>query len=152
MIYVIKHAHVSVMGEIKMANPPKCRECNMVLKWPKWTGKPQRPVEPTGQLHDCPMFGGNKSYKGEKWVNLKKEDLEMCEYCGRWLLTEKSHEKYPNVNYTSRIDHLQTLHPNGEILDSLDFIVISDVGREELRKKLNIPKPTKLYSTTSIKI
>ncbi len=136
------------MGEIKMVKDlPKCRKCNMTLKWPEWTGKPQRPVEPNGLPHDCPMFGGNDSYKGGKWVNLKKEDLEICVYCGNWFLTEKSHEKYPNVHYTSKADHIKVYHPNNELLDVVDFMIVDEVYKEELRIKYNLTKRTELYKS-----
>lgn len=118
----------------------------MDLKWPKWTGKPQRPVETSGNQHDCPEFGNGGFGKNDKWVKIIKKDLEFCEYCDNWLLTKEAHEKYPLLNYTSREDHLRMFHPNGEILDWIDWRAIGDEQKDVFRLKHGIPKRSELYS------
>ena len=113
----------------------------MVLKWPPWTGKPQRPVEKSGQSHECQEFGTR-----EKWVKLKTEDHDFCELCGRFPLKPEVFEKHPQLCGLTLTEHLKLWHPNGEILDDLDFRVMTDKDRDEFRIKYDVPKRTDLYT------
>lgn len=139
--------------------PPKCKHCDLVLKWLPWTGKPQRPVEQSGEDHNCPKFQGGGDYsKKEKWIKLKAEDFDFCELCGRSLMKPETFEKYSKLAGLTLEEHLKTFHPNGEILDDIDFMVIYSVedfmtGKKETfeeayartRKEMRMPKRTRKY-------
>jgi hypothetical protein len=120
----------------------------MVLKWLPWTGTPQRPVEVSGKEHNCPTFkdkGKNNYSVKEKWVNIMAEDFEFCQFCANFTLTEKAHEKYPNVHYISKEEHIKLFHPNDKVLDFIDLKCITDEDKVNLRKQWNHPKNNGLY-------
>lgn len=105
-----------------------------------------------GKWHDCPKstnkYTGKQSKGFEKWVKripLTDKDHLFCDMCDRFLLSPETHEKYPLYTFVSTEDHNDMFHPNGEILDNIDFIVISDEEKEKLRIKRNQPKRTVKY-------
>lgn len=57
----------------------------MILKWPQWTGKPSRPVEPDGKAHNCPKYSGGGDYKSKYDVDIwtKYEPEPSFYFCGR---------------------------------------------------------------------
>ncbi len=57
----------------------------MELKWPPWTGKPQRPVEPSGDPHNCPKYsgGGRKSNSWDMGDPLDTTIKPIISYCGK---------------------------------------------------------------------
>ena len=128
-----------------MANIPTCKYCNITLKWPAWTGTPQRPVEQSGKEHDCPKFAGKGKgkYQGKSnWVkyDMKDEDFDFCKFCGRFCYKESLHIKYPALNYISLDMHINRYHPNGEIMDFIDYKILTKEDEEAMRKKWNHPR------------
>lgn len=78
----------------------------------------------TGKWHDCPASQSKFSNtKYIKRIPLTDKDYEFCHLCGCWLLILESHEKYPNIHYTSAEEHIKIFHPNGEILDNIDSML-----------------------------
>ena len=45
----------------------------------------------------------------------------------------------------SLTEHLKVFHPNNEILDDIDFMVLSDEEKEKHRVSWNMPKTNKKY-------
>lgn len=126
-----------------MAN---CKYCNIPLKWKKPYTAGDRPVELNDQPHNCPKFGNGKKQNKVKWSPpLESGDLELCDMCGRWLITKKAHDKRPELHYVDMIEHIETFHPNGEILDDIDFMAITSEQKETFRLKTNTPKITTKY-------
>lgn len=120
--------------------PPKCKYCDLTLKWPPWTGKPQRPVEKSGNPHNCPKFkgSGNSNYSTKtKWVKLTKEDYNKCELCPPelgWCLTPETKKKYEQLVCNTLDEHLKLWHPNKERLDAVDFMAITDENKQKIRE------------------
>ena len=126
----------------------KCKNgCKTELKWILPYKAGDRPVELNGQPHNCPNWGGGKKdfSKKQKLVKLTSDNYERCKYCGRLIITVKTHEIYPSIHYVSMDDHISMFHPNGEILDDIDFQALSDEEKDEKRKMCNTPKRTTFY-------
>lgn len=107
----------------------------MTLKWGPWTGKPSRPVEPSGSPHNCSSFSkGSEDYGGrKKLVKCTKDMFNMCELCNRWLFTEETHIQHPQFHHVSMSKHMKMFHPNDEVLDDIDFKVMTDEQKNILR-------------------
>lgn len=116
------------------------------MKWPAWTGKPQRPVELSGEAHDCPKFAGKGGkYQGKSnWAkyDLTTKSFDFCEFCGRQPYTEETFEKYPDLFGLTLEEHIEQYHPNGEILDWIDFKALTPETEKSMREKFNYPKRT----------
>jgi hypothetical protein len=131
-----------------------CKYCQIPLKWKQPYTAGDRPVELNDQPHNCPNFSGKKDYTSKKqWSKpLEPNDLEFCDMCDRWMVTEETHNRRPELHYISKEDHIKMFHPNGEILDDIDFMSpavsdgeTSEDAKNRIRKEWNQPKPTTKY-------
>lgn len=86
----------------KKKDPPKCEDCEKVLKWPKWTGKPERPVEiKDGSKHICqgpPTALEEDTYTDEDF----ERDLETSQSMDS-SLPEHQDDKLPVVESSKMI-------------------------------------------------
>lgn len=126
----------------------KCKYCEADLKWLQPYKAGDRPVELSGNAHNCPKFSGSETKnfsKFEKRIPLIDKDFDFCNMCARHFLTKASHIKYPSLYYTSLEYHKEKYHPNNEILDDIDFMVLSDEQKENIRVKWNKSNRTTKY-------
>jgi len=80
----------------------------------------------------------NKFYKG------KKEDYVKCELClgnSGHCYVDDFFDRHPEIHGHTISEHKAQWHPNGELLDDIDFMVISDEEKEKTRKLWNQPNP-----------
>ena len=127
----------------------KCKYCDIPLKWKQPYTAGDRPTELNGKAHDCPKFTGKNTSgfaKFEKRIQLVYNDFEFCDMCARYFLTEKTHIKYPSLHYISMGFHKEKYHSSGEVLDDIDFMVITDEQKEKMRIMWNQPKRTTKYT------
>ena len=130
-----------------MAKCPVCKEFIDGYEWkPTKSGKKWL-FSASGKGHDCPKstskFKSNETYV--KRIPLIDKNFIFCNLCGNWLLNAEAHEKYPKLHYISMEVHIKTSHPNGEILDDIDFKAVSNNEKERIRIKWNQPKRTTPY-------
>ena len=72
-------------------------------------------------------------------------DYEFCELCGIHVYKKETLEKHKQLGGTDLTEHLKIFHPNNEILDEIDFMVISDESKEKFRVDWGMPKIDKKY-------
>lgn len=125
----------------------KCKYCDIPLKWKTPYKKGDRPVELNGETHNCSNFSGGKNNysKKDKWTSMKAVESQFCDMCGKWWVTEEAQKENPSSNYITINEHINQYHPNGEILDNIDDMCISDKEKEETRIVWNQPKRTTKY-------
>lgn len=73
----------------------------------------------------------------------KKSDYVKCKLClgnSGHCFVDGFFERHPEVNGHTLSEHTAQWHPNGEILDDIDFMVISDEEKAKVRKLWNQPK------------
>lgn len=132
-----------------MARCPSCKKELVGYNWTKTKNNKNWLQDKSGQWHDCPnakkWIGGDK--KTGTWVfySFKPEDFEFCEFCGCQPYKEHTFEKYPALFGLTLEEHIEQYHPNGEILDDIDFKVITDEAKENMRVRCNKPKINKKY-------
>ena len=129
-----------------MAKCPVCKEFIDGYEWKVTKSGKKWLFNASGEGHDCPANQNKLSNsKYVKRVPLTDKDHIFCHLCGNWLLSEEAHIKYPKLHYISTKEHIKSLHPNGEILDDIDFKCVSDDEKEKIRIKWNQPKRTTQY-------
>ena len=96
-----------------------------------------------GSWHNCP----NTTSKSKQKDFLKVTDkfFDFCELCSHLVYKESIKLQYPQLNGESLTEHLKIFHPNNEILDDIDFMVISDEDKEKVRVDWGMPKTDKKY-------
>ena len=80
----------------------------------------------------------------EKWKKAKKSDYLKCKLCtgnGGHLLTESGHERFPHTFYETMEEHLLRYHPNGEIRDEIEMMVLTDEEKADMRISWKCPDP-----------
>ena len=88
------------MTQVKR-DPPKCKNCNKVLKWRPWTGKPQPPVDPaTGEPCNC-----WRSDKNDKQRFLGKDSYIKCLYCEGYYQKDKGNEEHERLYHLNKIKY-----------------------------------------------
>jgi hypothetical protein len=114
----------------------RCPICKTEQHGYSWTATPKgkkwlKNVE--GNWHDCPnttsKYQSKSSFVTTVKLVYKKETLEK-------------HAQLSGFNLT---EHTKVFHPNNEILDDIDFMVISDESKESIRVDWNMPKTNKKY-------
>jgi len=81
--------------------PPKCRNCDKILMWKPWTGKPQPPVDPsTGEPCDC-----WKMSNGDKPRFLGKSLYVKCPYCETYYQKEKGNEEHERLYHLDKVSY-----------------------------------------------
>ena len=86
--------------------------------------------------------------KDGKWCNklsiqsqetpTKKGDLEKCKLClgnSGWLLSETGRERHPRWYSLTPEEHKNMFHPNNEILNDVDFMILTDEERLEIKNE-----------------
>jgi hypothetical protein len=133
-----------------LARCPVCKVEQIGYEWTttktgkKWLKNAQ------GKWHDCPKsvkrYESRPTYsKHEEFVKLTASDFEFCELCSGFLHKEEVLKKHPKINGITLTEHLKLFHPNNEILDDIDFMVLTDEEKERVRKKWNWKKREKKY-------
>jgi hypothetical protein len=138
-----------------MSTCPACTK-DLGSNWvwsPTKKGKKWLKNTKSGEWHDCPKstFKGKSNFQERKWIKATAKDHEQCEFCGNWLYTREAHLEHPTWNYISMEDHVKMFHPNGEIMDEIDFKCVSDEEKEEFRRLFNMPKRTEKYQVVKRK-
>ena len=96
-----------------------------------------------GSWHNCPNTTGKSKQKD--FIKVTDKFFDFCELCSGLLYKESIKSQYPQLHGESLTEHLKTVHPNNEILDDIDFMVLSDEDKEEFRIRCNLPKINKKY-------
>ena len=83
-------------------------------------------------------FIGYNIYKNLDLIKLfcKKNDIEKCKLCkgnSGWILTEQGRSRLVDRYSPTMEEHLKTYHPNNEVLDDIDFMVVFNDQKEQLR-------------------
>ena len=96
--------------------------------------------------HDCPKTTSKyQSKPTSSTTRLVFNDYEFCELCGVLVYKKETLEKHKQLSGTDLTEHLKIFHPNNEILDDIDFMVISDEDKEKVRVDWDMPKTDKKY-------
>lgn len=97
-----------------------------------------------GKWHDCPA---NKRTKPQtsSYLKLVFNDYKFCELCGIHVYKKETLEKHKQLSGLSLTEHLKVFHPNNEILDDIDFMVLSDEEKQKVRTVWKMPKTNKKY-------
>ena len=99
-----------------------------------------------GNWHNCPNSTGKYQSKNQKnFVKVTDKFFDFCELCSMFLFKESIKSQYPQFSGETLTEHLKTFHPNNEILDEIDFMVISDEEKEKMRMLWGMPKINKKY-------
>lgn len=117
------------------------KECNKCKK--KGLGWDYEHNKKTGKwkLEDHRKKDGewcNKQSVKPHEAELKKGEIEKCKLCkgnSGWLLTEKGRKNHPKWVSATPEEHAMLFHPNNEILDDIDMMVISDSEKLAIRKQ-----------------
>ena len=96
-----------------------------------------------GSWHDCPKTKGKLNQKD--FLKVTYKFFDFCELCSHLVYKESIKLKYPQLYGESLTEHLDIFHPNNEILDDIDFMVISDEAKEKFRVDWGMPKTDKKY-------
>lgn len=125
-----------------MAKCPICKNDIPGFNWVKTKKGKNWLQNNDGQWHDCPKSNGGVKYK---IVNLTNDDLDFCDMCGRFCIKPETFEKHPQLGGLTITEHVQQWHPNGEILDDIDFMVLTYKEKDKLRYQWVQPKRKKKY-------
>lgn len=118
-----------------MAKCVVCKEFIVGFEWtPTKSGKKWL-ADKNGNWHDCPKSQSKFVRKSLFSTPLTAKDHEYCDMCDRWLITKECNERRPEIHYISREDHNEKFHPNGEILDDIDFIVPTMIDKDNGEKE-----------------
>jgi hypothetical protein len=127
----------------------RCPICKTEQYGYNWTATPKGKKwlkNSEGRWHDCPKTTSKyQSKPTSSTTRLVFNDYEFCELCGILVYKKETLEKHKQLGGMDLTEHLKTVHPNNEILDDVDFMVISDEDKEEFRIRCNLPKINKKY-------
>tara|TARA_R110001599_G_scaffold11343_1_gene54151 strand:+ start:203 stop:628 length:426 start_codon:yes stop_codon:yes gene_type:complete len=128
----------------------RCPICKTEQHGYSWTATPKgkkwlKNVE--GKWHDCPKTTSKYQSKSSfvTTVKLVYNDYDFCELCGVLVYKKETLEKHAQLSGFNLTEHTKVFHPNNEILDDIDFMVISDESKESIRVDWNMPKTNKKY-------
>jgi len=125
-----------------MAKCPICKNDIPGFNWVKTKNGKNWLQNSEGQWHDCPKSSSESKFKR---INLTNEDHDFCDMCGRMCIKEEVFEKYPQLGGQTLEEHVESWHPNGELLDDIDFMVLTDKQKDKLRYQWVQPKRKKKY-------
>ena len=128
----------------------RCPICKTEQYGYNWTATPKGKKwlkNAEGKWHDCPKTTSKYQSKSSfvTTVKLVYNDYEFCELCGVHVYKKETLEKHKQLGGTDLTEHLKIFHPNNEILDDIDFMVISDETKEKFRVDWGMPKTDKKY-------
>tara|TARA_R110000824_G_scaffold175358_2_gene353726 strand:+ start:1003 stop:1392 length:390 start_codon:yes stop_codon:yes gene_type:complete len=115
----------------KICNKCQTKELGWDMEYNKKTGK--------WKLDDHRRQDGkwcNKLSKQSQEIKIKKNDIEKCKLCkgnSGWILTEQGRSRLVDRHSPTMEEHLKTYHPNNEVLDDIDIMVIFNDQKEQLR-------------------
>jgi len=98
-----------------------------------------------GIWHNCPKSTGKYQSKKKDFVKVTDKFFDFCELCSVLFFKESIKSQYPQFSGEILTEHLKRFHPNNEILDEIDFMVISDEEKEKVRVSWGMPKSNKKY-------
>ena len=128
-----------------MARCPICKTEQYGYNWvstpkgKKWLKNAQ------GIWHNCPKSTGKYQSKKKDFVKVTDKFFDFCELCSVLFFKESIKSQYPQFSGEILTEHLKRFHPNNEILDEIDFMVISDEEKEKVRVSWGMPKSNKKY-------
>ncbi len=128
-----------------MARCPICKTEQIGFNWTTTKSGKKWLKNSNGEWHDCPMSSSSFGGKKEKVRLLIDSDFDFCHDCGRFFIKESIRDEL-KIHGDTLEQHIEVWHPNGEILDDVDYMAISEVEREKLREEWNMPKTTKRYN------
>ena len=73
-----------------------------------------------------------------KILKLTKKNHESCELCtgnAGYCYTEETHRDYPQLKGLTLAQHKAVWHPNGEVLDDIDMMGITNDSKVKLRNE-----------------
>ena len=127
----------------------RCPICKTEQYGYNWTATPKGKKwlkNSEGRWHDCPKTTSKyQSKPTSSTTRLVFNDYEFCELCGVLVYKKETLEKHKQLSGTDLTEHLKIFHPNNEILDDIDFMVISDEDKEKVRVDWDMPKTDKKY-------
>ena len=127
----------------------RCPICKTEQYGYNWTATPKGKKwlkNSEGRWHDCPKTTSKYQSKPTSSITrLVFNDYEFCELCGVLVYKKETLEKHKQLSGTDLTEHLNIFHPNNEILDDIDFMVISDEDKEKVRVDWDMPKTDKKY-------
>ena len=131
-----------------MTRLAKCPICKIEQYGYNWvtTPKGKKWLKNTeGKWHDCPKTTSKYQSKPTSNTRLIFSDYEFCELCGIHVYKKETLEKHKYLGGTDLTKHLKMFHPNNEILDDIDFMVVTDEEKENVRAVWKMPKTDKKY-------
>jgi len=130
---------------IYLARCPICKTEQYGYNWVT-TPKGKKWLKNTeGKWHDCPKTTSKYQSKPTSNTRLIFSDYEFCELCGIHVYKKETLEKHKYLGGTDLTKHLKMFHPNNEILDDIDFMVVTDEEKENVRAVWKMPKTDKKY-------
>lgn len=133
-----------------LARCPICKSEQVGYNWTATKNGKKWLKNAKGQWHDCPK--STRKYeprstfsKYEKYIKLTSNDFDFCEFCDGFMYKKEILEKYPDIHGKTLTEHIEMFHPNGEILDEIDYMVLSDDQKEKKRKEWKKPKQYKKF-------
>ena len=129
-----------------MTRLAKCPICKIEQYGYNWVTTPKGKKwlkNAEGSWHNCPKNAGKSSQKD--FLKVTDKFFDFCELCSHLVYKESIKLQYPQLYGESLTEHLKIFHPNNEILDDIDFMVISDESKEKVRVDWNMPKTDKKY-------
>lgn len=132
----------------------KCPVCKTEQNGYDWVRTPKGKKwlrNKDGVWHSCPMTKNKNNSKPSfgSIVKLTFNDYEFCDLCGNHFYKKSTKEKYKNIHGDTLTEHLKKFHKNNELLDEVDFMVLTDQEKEEKRSgkynRCNTQKPKGKY-------
>ena len=127
----------------------RCPICKTEQHGYNWTATPKGKKwlkNAEGKWHDCPKTTSKyQSKPTSSTTRLVFNDYEFCELCGILVYKKETLEKHKQLGGTDLTKHLNMFHPNNEILDDIDFMVVTDEEKETVRSIWKMPKTDKKY-------
>ena len=80
----------------------------------------------------------NKLSRQSQEVKMKKGDIEKCKLCkgnSGFLLTKQGRERHPELVSATPEEHAMMFHPNNEILNDDDLIVLNHDDKLAMMKQ-----------------
>jgi hypothetical protein len=79
----------------------------------------------------------NKLSRQSQEIKVKDGDQEKCKLCkgnSGWVLTEQGRSRLADRYSPTMEEHINLFHPNNEVLDDVDIMVLFSEEKEQIRK------------------
>lgn len=130
---------------IRLAKCPVCKQEQYGYEWTTTKSGKKWLKNSEGTWHNCPANQKQEVKKGEPYTKLVTSDFEFCDMCDTFIFKKETLKKYPKLGGKNMEEHKKMFHPNDEILDDIDFMVITEKEREKIRQARNQPKRKEKY-------